>query len=135
MQQSLVDSGQALAAFETMVDTQGGRLDEFGSNTKPDHEMVVHAREDGIIEWMDTESIGWALVALGCGRKNPRDSLDNSAGIEFLKKVGEETHKGDPVYRLFNSDPERLDSASSILEKTFSSGKSAQDSALILGNL
>ena len=84
---------------------------------------------------MDTESIGWALVALGCGRKNPRDSLDNSAGIEFLKKVGEETHKGDPVYRLFNSDPERLDSASSILEKTFRSGESAQDSALILGNL
>lgn len=135
LQRSLIDSGKALAAFETMVGTQGGRLDEFGSNTKPDHEMVVHAREDGIIEWMDTESIGWALVALGCGRKNPRDSLDNSAGIEFLKKVGEETHKGDPVYRLFNSDPERLDSASSILEKTFSSGKSAQDSALILGNL
>ena len=135
LQRSLIDSGQALDAFETMVDAQGGRLDELGSNAKPDHETVVHAPEDGIIEWMDTESIGWALVDLGCGRKNPEDSLDNTAGIEFLKKVGEETHKGDPVYRIFNSDPERLDSASSMLEETFRTGESAQDSVLILGDL
>jgi len=135
LQRSLIDSGQALDAFDTMVDTQGGRLDEFDSNTKPDHETVVHAPKDGIIEWMDTESIGWALVTLGCGRINPENSIDNSAGIEFLKKVGEETHKGDPVFRLFNSDPERLDSASSMLEKTFSTGESVQGSALILGNL
>jgi thymidine phosphorylase len=135
LQQSLIDSGKALAAFETMVDAQGGRLDELGSNAKPDHETVVHASEDGIIDWMDTEAIGWALVDLGCGRKNPGDSLDNSAGIEFLKKVGKETRKGDPVYRVFNSDPGRLDSASSMLEETFSTGESSPDSVLILGDL
>ena len=82
-----------------------------------------------------SEDETFALVDLGCGRKNPGDSLDNTAGIEFLKKVGEETHKGDPVYRIFNSDPERLDSASSMLEETFSTGESAQDSVLILGDL
>ena len=135
LQQSLIDSGKALVAFETMVDAQGGRLDELGSNAKPDHETVVHASEDGIIDWMDTETIGWALVDLGCGRKNPGDSLDNSAGIEFLKKVGKETRKGDPVYRVFNSDPGRLDSASSMLEETFSTGESSPDSVLILGDL
>jgi len=135
LQKSLIDSMKALASFETMVDTQGGRLDELGSNAKPDHETVVHAPEDGIIDWMDTESIGWALVDLGCGRKNPGDSLDNTAGIEFLKKVGEEARKGDPVYRIFNSDPERLDSVSSMLEETFRTEESAQDSVLILGNL
>ena len=135
LQQSLIDSGKALVAFETMVDAQGGRLDELGSNAKPDHETVVHASEDGIIDWMDTEAIGWALVDLGCGRKNPGDSLDNSAGIEFLKKVGKETRKGDPVYHVFNSDPGRLDSASSMLEETFSTGESSQDSVLILGDL
>ena len=135
LQQSLIDSGKALVAFETMVDAQGGRLDELGSNAKPDHETVVHASEDGIIDWMDTEAIGWALVDLGCGRKNPGDSLDNSAGIEFLKKVGKETRKGDPVYRVFNSDPGRLDSASSMLEETFSTGELSPDSVLILGDL
>ncbi|SVA95056.1 uncharacterized protein METZ01_LOCUS147910 [marine metagenome] len=135
LQQSLIDSGKALAAFETMVDAQGGRLDELGSNAKPDHETVVHASEDGIIDWMDTEAIGWALVDLGCGRKNPGDLLDHSAGIEFLKKVGEETRRGDPVYRVFNSDPERLGSASSMLEETFSTGESSPDSVLILGDL
>ena len=135
LQQSLIDSGKALAAFETMVDAQGGRLDDLGSNVKPDHKTIVHASEDGIIDWMDTEAIGWALVDLGCGRKNPGDSLDNTAGIEFLKKVGKETRKGDPVYRVFNSDPGRLDSASNMLEETFSTGESAPDSALILGDL
>ena len=135
LQQSLIDSGKALAAFETMVDAQDGRLDELGSNAKPDHETVVHASEDGIIDWMDTEAIGWALVDLGCGRKNPGDSLDNSAGIEFLKKIGKETRKGDPVYRVFNSDPGRLDSASSMLEETFSTGELSPDSVLIMGDL
>ena len=135
LQQSLIDSGKALVAFETMVDAQGGRLNELGSNAKPDHETVVHASEDGIIDWMDTEAIGWALVDLGCGRKNPGDSLDNSAGIEFLKKVGKETRKGDPVYRVFNTDPGRLDSASSMLEETFSTGELSPDSVLILGDL
>ena len=135
LQQSLIDSGKALAAFETMVDAQGGRLDDLGSNVKPDHKTIVHASEDGIIDWMDTEAIGWALVDLGCGRKNPGDSLDNSAGIEFLKKIGKETRKGDPVYRVFNSDPGRLDSASSMLEETFSTGESSPDSVLILGDL
>jgi len=135
LQQSLIDSGQAMAAFETMVDAQGGLLDELSSNAKPDHETVVHASEDGIIDWMDTEAIGWALVDLGCGRKNPGDLLDHSAGIEFLKKVGEETRRGDPVYRVFNSDPERLGSASSMLEETFSTGESSPDSVLILGDL
>ncbi len=135
LQQSLIDSGKALVAFETMVDAQGGRLDELGSNAKPDHETVVHASEDGIIDWMDTEAIGWALVDLGCGRKNPGDSLDNTAGIEFFKKVGKEIRKGDPVYRVFNSDPGRLDSASSMLEETFSTGESSSDSVLILGDL
>ena len=82
-----------------------------------------------------SEDETFALVDLGCGRKNPGDSLDNSAGIEFLKKVGKETRKGDPVYRVFNSDPGRLDSASNMLEETFSTGESAQDSVLILGDL
>ena len=135
LQQSLIDSGKALVAFETMVDAQGGRLDELGSNAKPDHEPVIHASKDGIIDWMDTEAIGGALVDLGCGRKNPGDSLDNSAGIEFLKKVGKETRKGDPIYRVFNSDPGRLDSASSMLEETFSTGESSPDSVLTLGDL
>ena len=135
LQKSLIDSRKALAAFETMVDAQGGRLDELDSNAKPDHETVVHAPEDGIIEWMDTESIGWTLVNLGCGRKNPGESLDNTAGIEFLKKVGEEAQKGDPVYRIFNSDPERLNLVSSMLEGTFRTEESAQGLVPILGIL
>jgi len=74
-----------------------------------------------------SEDETFALVDLGCGRKNPGDSLDNTAGIE--------TCKGNPVYRVFNSDPGRLDSASNMLEETFSTGESAPDSALILGDL
>ena len=74
-----------------------------------------------------SEDETFALVDLGCGRKNLGDSLDNTAGIE--------TRKGNPVYRVFNSDPGRLDSASNMLEETFSTGESAPDSALILGDL
>ena len=42
-------------AVDSMVENKGGGLDEFDSNTKPDHETVVQANKDGIIEGMDTE--------------------------------------------------------------------------------
>ena len=39
--------------------------------------------------------------------------------MEFIKKVGDQITKGEKVYRIFNSDREKLKVASKLLEKTF----------------
>ena len=64
---------------------------------------------------MDTLKIGWATVELGCGQKSKLTQLDATGGIEFIRKVGDEVRKGDPVFRCFNSNKSKLDSAIELL--------------------
>ena len=44
-------------------------------------------KESGFIAAMDNETIGWAGVALGAGRKVLTDSVDPRVGFYFYKKV------------------------------------------------
>ena len=67
---------------------------------------------------MDTEKIGWSLIELGCGNKKKLDKLDNTAGIEFFVKPGDIIKKGSPIYRVFNTNSKKLDSASELLLNT-----------------
>ena len=46
------------------------------------------------------------------------DKLDNSAGIEFFVKPGDIIKKGSPIYRIFNTNSKKLDSASELLLNT-----------------
>ena len=68
---------------------------------------------------MDTEKIGWALVEMGCGRQRDKDLIDFTAGIKFNVKVGETVKKGEKVYTLFGENIKKLESAKSMLHKTF----------------
>ena len=67
---------------------------------------------------MDTEKIGWSLIELGCGNKKNLNKLDNTAGIEFFVKPGDIIKKGSPIYRVFNTNSKKLDSASELLLNT-----------------
>ena len=69
---------------------------------------MIFANDDGFIEAMNTLSIGWAAVELGCGRKTKTDILDPTAGIEFYCKIGDYIKKGDPIFRCFSSNNEKL---------------------------
>jgi len=130
--QALIDSKKALKYFKSMVNLQGGQLDDFKNITKPKYEQLVHSNKSGIINFMDTEKIGWALLDLGCGYKKPDDKLDYTAGIEFYKKVGDEVKYNDPLYRVFNSDLIRLEKVSHLLLDTFNIGNKGKPLELIL---
>ena len=72
---------------------------------------------------MNTESIGWHLVKMGCVLQNRDKKLDITAGIEFLKKTGDKVHQDQPVFRLFSSNKEKIDRASKTLSKTLIIGE------------
>ncbi|MEO2159870.1 MAG: thymidine phosphorylase [bacterium] len=115
MQENLIQSGKAYDKFEEMVSVQGGDLSQIKKLHQPKFELIVSAKSSGYVESMDTLNIGWAAVELGCGRRQKDDILDPTAGIEFMAKIGDEVQKGDPLFRCFNSNENKLNSALNYL--------------------
>lgn len=115
MQENLIQSGKAYDKFEEMVSVQGGDLSQIKQLHQPKFELIVSAKSSGYLESMDTLNIGWAAVELGCGRRQKDDILDPTAGIEFMAKIGDKVQKGDPLFRCFNSNENKLNSALNYL--------------------
>ena len=111
----IIDTGQAFEFFQKIIFNQNGCLKQFEKNIVPKFEKIIRSNIDGTIIFMDTEKIGWSLVELGCGNKKKLDKLDNTAGIEFFVKPGDIIKKGSPIYRVFNTNSKKLDSASELL--------------------
>ena len=125
LQKNIIDSGNALKIFENSVKTQGGRLDEFLSQPLPKYETYIYPVKSGFIQRMDTESIGWHLVEMGCVSQNRDQKLDQTAGIEFLKKTGDRVHQDQPVFRVFCSNREKINKVSETLSNTLTINKIA----------
>ena len=115
IQENLIRSGKAYDKFEEMVSVQGGDLSQIKQLHPPKFEFIVSAKSSGYVESMDTLNIGWAAVELGCGRRQKDDILDPTAGIEFMAKIGDKVQKGDPLFRCFNSNENKLNSALNYL--------------------
>ena len=115
IQENLIQSGKAYDKFEEMVSVQGGDLSQIKQLHQPKFELIVSAKSSGYLESMDTLNIGWAAVELGCGRRKKDDILDPTAGIEFMAKIGNKVQKGDPLFRCFNSNENKLNSALNYL--------------------
>jgi pyrimidine-nucleoside phosphorylase len=120
--ENLIESGKAYQKFEEMVIAQGGDLSNLVKQNQPLYEVTVPAGMSGYIESMNTLNIGWACVELGCGRRNKDDILDKTAGIEFLSKTGDKVNTGDPLFRCFNSDNNKLNSATNYLKDSVAIG-------------
>ena len=114
--ENLIESGKAYQKFEEMVTAQGGDLSNLVKQNQPLYEVTVPAGIAGYIESMDTLNIGWACVELGCGRRKRDDLLDATAGIEFFSKTGDKVNIGDPLFRCFNSNNNKLNSAIKYLK-------------------
>jgi len=115
---TIISSGRGFEVFEQMIKAQNGLLDEFYKKTSPQYEKIVRSNQSGTIKFLDTEKIGWCLVNLGCSKTTKTDKLDFTAGIEFFVKPGDTIKKGNPIYRVFNKDFEKLSSTLELLPKT-----------------
>jgi pyrimidine-nucleoside phosphorylase len=93
-----LDSGRAMERFERMVTAQGGRLDA-PRPIAPAQDLC--ADRAGIIESIDTESLGWVIIDLGGGRRQLTDQIDHSVGLEMLVRIGNEIASGQPLIRVF----------------------------------
>jgi len=126
LQKSIIQSGKGYEKFLDLVKNQGGSKKDIEQYTKlhsPQHTREISANQSGFIQYMDTYTIGLATVTLGCGRTKITDSIDPTAGMEFLKKTGEKVQKGEPLIRCFNSDKPKLQNTVNRLESVFQIGE------------
>ena len=119
MQRQCINSGNAYDKFEEMVFNQGGYIKKTNKLNEPLFSKKVISERNGFIKSFDTTALGWAAVQIGCGRINKNDNLDNTAGIAFNAKVGDQVNKGDPIMQCFGSDENKLNQAYSQLKETF----------------
>ena len=109
-----IEDGSALQKLIDMVEAQGGNGDVIRDTTlfeeaKCSYEVL--AKEDGVIQAMDTEKCGIASVMLGAGRETKDSPVDLSAGILLHKKTGDAVKKGDVLATMYAAKEELFASA------------------------
>lgn len=123
-----LDSGRALERFERMVAAQGGRLDA-PRPIAPAHDVC--GERFGIIESIDTETLGWIIIDLGGGRRQLTDPIDHSVGLEMLVRIGDEVSSGQPLVRVF-APPAKFDEVSTRLRSAITIGDEPTKSLLLI---
>jgi pyrimidine-nucleoside phosphorylase len=95
--------GHAFERFLRMVRAHGGdtRVVERPERLpRARASLLVKARAAGHVRDIDALELGLVSVALGAGRSRAEASVDPSAGIELLAKVGTAVVRGQPLARL-----------------------------------
>ncbi|MHC4878689.1 MAG: thymidine phosphorylase [Planctomycetota bacterium] len=126
-----LDSGAAREKFEQMVEAQGGDLTVIRPVAD---EFLVRTDRAGVVESIDTEAIGRAVIDLGGGRRRTGESIDHSAGIEWLVRCGEEIRPGDLLARVFASGS-KPDVAADLISAVRFAGQRVSGPPLIHGRI
>lgn len=117
-----IASGEGLDRFRRIIENQGGDasvVDDYTRMPSAPSRHVVRATRGGFLEHLDAELVGRASVALGAGRDRVEDPIDPAVGILVIAKPGDELRAGDPVLELHYGDPQRLDPALALAERSF----------------
>jgi thymidine phosphorylase len=91
-------SGASRETFERMVAAQGGML-AAGlpvAVTRRDYK----APRSGWLVALDGAKIGYALIALGGGRRTMTDAIDPAVGFEFHVRLGDPVEAGRPLLTI-----------------------------------
>jgi len=103
--QSRLEDGSAWRKFIEMIEAQGGsRVDleqPQGRLPLAEKTITLTAGKRGVLTRIDTETLGWALVEMGAGRKKASDPIDPSVGMILHRKLGARVTADTPLLTLF----------------------------------
>lgn len=94
-------SGAARAKFQEMIEAQGGDLDKL---VPPAPARDFTADRSGVLRTVDGEQIGYAVIELGGGRKQPADRIDHAVGLEMRVRIGDSVKAGDVLLSIHAED-------------------------------
>ena len=93
-------SGRPLEKFHEMVRAQGGDLSGELELAPASEGRAARA---GYISAFDGEALGYALIALGGGRRLIEDTVDPSVGLQMRVRLGDEVEEGQPLVELLSA--------------------------------
>jgi thymidine phosphorylase len=105
--ESLLSSGRARSAFESIVDSQGRRAPPVSPAR---YVQTVVAQQEGIVSSID----GWAISGIARKAGAPTDL---GAGVDLLAAVGQQVEPGDGLFHIYGAD-EGFVSAAALLAQT-----------------
>ncbi len=106
-----LDSGKALDYFRRFIELQGGDsriIDDYSLLPHTDKITEIISDKTGYVKSIDSKSIGYALVAIGAGRKKLDDKLNYATGAELLLKIGDKVEKGQIIGQLHCDDQDLI---------------------------
>jgi len=93
-------SGRPLEKFREMARAQGGNA-ETELELAPASE--VRASRSGYVSAIDGEALGYALIALGGGRRSLEDTIDPAVGLEMNVRLGDKVEEGQSLLDLLSN--------------------------------
>jgi thymidine phosphorylase len=117
MLQKKLASGDALKKFRDMVRAQGGDPDAPLPVARQKKEIAAPA--SGFVHAIECDQIGYAVIALGGGRKVVADKIDLAVGFEQPKKIGDRVKKGDPLMLMHFNEAARASEAERMVQNAY----------------
>ena len=105
-------SGAGLAKFKEMIAAQGGNLDQLPAAK---FTKSIPSTRAGYVHAIACDQLGYAVIALGGGRKITTDQIDFAVGFEHPKKIGDRIEAGEPLVKMHYNDTGRAALAESIV--------------------
>ena len=115
----LLDSGKAYEQLERMVRLQGGRLNEVPALGTISEQV---SESSGYFRAVQGQRLGYAVIALGGGRKFVGQAIDPTVGLEMLVRIGDKVERGQPLVRIFSSSNSDRDATTAWLQGAFEVG-------------
>ena len=117
-----IENGEGLKKFKELIETQGGDSSVLESPellNMAKFKTPVLSKENGTIYAIECKNIGQAIVNLGGGRQRKDDYIDNTVGIEVLKKIGDSVEIGEPLLYIYSNDEEKAKIEARNLQKSY----------------
>ena len=110
-----IRDGRAAERFGRMIAAMGGPVHfvENWARFLPEATVIreVKSIADGYVAAIDGEALGFAVVALGGGRRVEGDVIDPAVGVTQVARLGDKIVEGQPLAVVHASRPETADAA------------------------
>jgi pyrimidine-nucleoside phosphorylase len=120
--QKKLASGEALRKFAEMIAAQGGDASVCDDVTRlpmAKQTRPIAAPKSGFVQTIECDQIGYAVIALGGGRKASADKIDGTVGFEKPKKIGDTVTAGEPLMIIHYNDATRAAEAERMVQQAY----------------
>jgi thymidine phosphorylase len=92
----------------------------------------VYPRGEGIVESIDTRSLGLAVIELGGGRRVATDNIDHSVGLTHLAGKGAMVDGKLPLCFIHASSEDQFASAQALIQAAYHLGEEPRHLPMVL---